>query len=540
MTSEALKCRKELKQLMKNNNHCADCGMYPATWTSCNLGVFICVGCSGIHRILGVNISFVKSATLDDWNNKLLSRFKEQGGNSTVNKKYEATLPSHQKIDPSFHANGRSFEIVKFIRNKYKKKMWYKNIKNHSNHKHKKDKNHKSDKNHKNHKLNKQSNTETERSVTIKSKLSTSKMFKDYKFGDISKSIYNKVIKNDGSASNKAKDTSQPTKQKGYQFGDISKSVYNKLNNSIYQFGDITKSAFHSITAQFEPFTVNIKDPIKEGFLHKRSPLLLTYRKYWAVLQEKTKSIYLFKNKKQYDQCIEIIDLSLYDHVKGHYSWPPCFDIFSSTNSQRFRAPSNVETDEWINCVIKIIGVQKLDEMKETLMSDIYNDSQSGIDLNLNCIAYYIIDLEYNHSESANPQSLLRNQNFIIAAIIWAYMHEDDQRVNMNMRMLGDEQKTALKYWQQPAAVIHAICGGLGDAKLGPVYGFLGGAFVGMAVAGTHGPGTGHDIYKVTDLTATECAIIPLGIIAGTAVGVVYLAPTYFAEAFKHSYEAVQ
>eukprot|EP01084_Bolivina_argentea_P100331 180168_1 len=128
--SAAETCRIELKRLMKeveNNKHCADCGGFPATWASTNLGVFLCTGCSGIHRSLGVHISFVKSATLDDWNAKLLQRFKQQGGNAVVNAKYEAKLKSMDKIEQSFHTDpSRKIEIVKFIRNKYEKKIWYK------------------------------------------------------------------------------------------------------------------------------------------------------------------------------------------------------------------------------------------------------------------------------------------------------------------------------------------------------------------------------------------------------------------------------
>lgn len=36
-------------------------------WASMNLGIFVCLNCSGIHRRLGVHISKVKSVTLDGW-----------------------------------------------------------------------------------------------------------------------------------------------------------------------------------------------------------------------------------------------------------------------------------------------------------------------------------------------------------------------------------------------------------------------------------------------------------------------------------------
>ena len=36
-------------------------------WGSCNLGVFVCLECSGVHRSLGVDISRVKSIKLDNW-----------------------------------------------------------------------------------------------------------------------------------------------------------------------------------------------------------------------------------------------------------------------------------------------------------------------------------------------------------------------------------------------------------------------------------------------------------------------------------------
>jgi stromal membrane-associated protein len=37
-------------------------------WASWNIGVFVCIQCSGVHRSIGTHISKVKSADLDTWN----------------------------------------------------------------------------------------------------------------------------------------------------------------------------------------------------------------------------------------------------------------------------------------------------------------------------------------------------------------------------------------------------------------------------------------------------------------------------------------
>ena len=37
-------------------------------WCSVNLGIFICLECSGVHKSFGRNISHVKSVRLANWN----------------------------------------------------------------------------------------------------------------------------------------------------------------------------------------------------------------------------------------------------------------------------------------------------------------------------------------------------------------------------------------------------------------------------------------------------------------------------------------
>lgn len=70
-----------------NGNHvCADCGAADPEWASLNLGVVVCIECSGVHRQLGVHISKMRSLKLDVrvWTEPLLRIFSCLG-NETCN-----------------------------------------------------------------------------------------------------------------------------------------------------------------------------------------------------------------------------------------------------------------------------------------------------------------------------------------------------------------------------------------------------------------------------------------------------------------------
>ncbi|KAK9278977.1 hypothetical protein L1049_028559 [Liquidambar formosana] len=106
---------KILESLLKlpENRECADCQSKAPRWASVNLGIFICMQCSGIHRSLGVHISKVRSTTLDTWLPDQVA-FMQSMGNEKSNSYWEAELP------PNFDRSG----IEGLIRAKYEEKRW--------------------------------------------------------------------------------------------------------------------------------------------------------------------------------------------------------------------------------------------------------------------------------------------------------------------------------------------------------------------------------------------------------------------------------
>uniref|UniRef100_A0A671VUW1 ArfGAP with SH3 domain, ankyrin repeat and PH domain 2b n=1 Tax=Sparus aurata TaxID=8175 RepID=A0A671VUW1_SPAAU len=84
---------------MSGNDGCCDCGAAAPTWLSTNLGVLICIECSGIHREMGVHYSRIQSLDLDVLGTSELLLAKNVG-NASFNEIMEADLSAQDVTKP--------------------------------------------------------------------------------------------------------------------------------------------------------------------------------------------------------------------------------------------------------------------------------------------------------------------------------------------------------------------------------------------------------------------------------------------------------
>ncbi|XP_064241796.1 arf-GAP with coiled-coil, ANK repeat and PH domain-containing protein 2 isoform X8 [Passer domesticus] len=103
-------------QCIAGNAACCDCGLADPRWASINLGITLCIECSGIHRSLGVHFSKVRSLTLDSWEPELLKLMCELG-NDVINRIYEAKLEKVGVKKPQSGSQRQEKEA--YIRAKY-------------------------------------------------------------------------------------------------------------------------------------------------------------------------------------------------------------------------------------------------------------------------------------------------------------------------------------------------------------------------------------------------------------------------------------
>lgn len=119
---ESSRCQAlEEVQGIPGNGQCCDCGEPGPDWASINLGITLCITCSGIHRSLGVHFSKVRSLTLDSWEPELI-RLMCELGNSAINRIYEARIDEITIKKP--HPSSPRQDKESWIRSKYVEKKF--------------------------------------------------------------------------------------------------------------------------------------------------------------------------------------------------------------------------------------------------------------------------------------------------------------------------------------------------------------------------------------------------------------------------------
>ncbi|KAM3875061.1 arf-GAP with coiled-coil, ANK repeat and PH domain-containing protein 2 [Diretmus argenteus] len=106
------------------NQRCCDCGEEEPRWASVNLGITMCIECSGIHRSLGVHLSKVRSLTLDSWESEQLKLLCVLG-NDVINRIYECRCPEEGRVKPNPDSPRTEKEM--WIREKYVQKRFVPN-----------------------------------------------------------------------------------------------------------------------------------------------------------------------------------------------------------------------------------------------------------------------------------------------------------------------------------------------------------------------------------------------------------------------------
>ena len=125
-------------QALPGNDRCVDCSASKPTWLSTNLGVLVCIECSGIHRDLGVHISRIQSLTLDNINTSQLL-IAHNMGNNFFNEIYESKLKQLELLaadivaSPNFDSpkpepNSSMEKRCEFIKAKYLHRKFCQNI----------------------------------------------------------------------------------------------------------------------------------------------------------------------------------------------------------------------------------------------------------------------------------------------------------------------------------------------------------------------------------------------------------------------------
>jgi len=115
-----------IMEVFKANPTCADCGACSPEWTSLNLGILVCLECSGVHRSLGCHVSKVRSLILDELSDAEASMLLESG-NEKMNKIYEEGIQPEAKALRKLACMKDRSAREEWIKSKYVKKEFVAN-----------------------------------------------------------------------------------------------------------------------------------------------------------------------------------------------------------------------------------------------------------------------------------------------------------------------------------------------------------------------------------------------------------------------------
>ncbi|KAI9256419.1 hypothetical protein BDA99DRAFT_484798 [Phascolomyces articulosus] len=128
-----------------SNTRCADCGSDNPEWCSLNIGILLCIECSGIHRSLGSHLSKVRSLMLDSASytpeviNMLLALSNARSNavwdpriitssSSSLTDDHNDTITTKTTIRPTSQSSRK--DKVDYISAKYREKTFVRPIKN--------------------------------------------------------------------------------------------------------------------------------------------------------------------------------------------------------------------------------------------------------------------------------------------------------------------------------------------------------------------------------------------------------------------------
>lgn len=88
--SNEVDCVSKILWGIPGNNRCAECSATEPDWASLNLGILLCIECSGVHRNLGVHIS--KVCSFRNTCKLLFTRLASKRGSDTLKRTLNEVL----------------------------------------------------------------------------------------------------------------------------------------------------------------------------------------------------------------------------------------------------------------------------------------------------------------------------------------------------------------------------------------------------------------------------------------------------------------